>query len=257
MSDRHLSPAEVVQRLGVSIRALRLYERKGLLSPQRTAAGWRVYGPQQMVRLHQILALKGLGLALSRIGALLADGAGLDAVLAVQEKALALQAVQADRALAAVRKARASLSRTPTLSLDELTILIQETKMTTPMTDEDMKTVMAPLWAKHLTPEEIGALADKKHWSPDAGRQWTDLIADAERVMAKGDPASDEAAEIVRRWKTLQDAFTGGDPDLTQRTAAIWTDAFADPGVAPRLPISKAVWDFIGEASRILQASQD
>ena len=61
---RFLSPLETARRLGVSVKALRVYEDKGLVEPVRTQAGWRAYGPEQMARLHQILALKRLGLPL-------------------------------------------------------------------------------------------------------------------------------------------------------------------------------------------------
>ena len=63
--DRHLSPTETARRFGVSIKALRLYEQRGLLTPLRSEAGWRTYGPDQIGRLHQVLTLKGLGLPLA------------------------------------------------------------------------------------------------------------------------------------------------------------------------------------------------
>lgn len=53
---RHLSPAETAKRFGISIKALRLYEQLGLLKPP--GAAWRVYGPDQVARLHQILAVR-------------------------------------------------------------------------------------------------------------------------------------------------------------------------------------------------------
>ncbi len=68
MSERHFSPAEAARRLGVSVKALRVYESHGLVKPLRTAADWRTYGPNEIVRLHQIVALKRLGLSLARIG---------------------------------------------------------------------------------------------------------------------------------------------------------------------------------------------
>jgi len=49
---------------GVTIKALRHYERRGLLSPRRTAAGHRRYTLQDLRRLDEILALKSLGLPL-------------------------------------------------------------------------------------------------------------------------------------------------------------------------------------------------
>ena len=68
---RYLSPTEAAKRLGISVKALRLYEQRRLVAPLRTSADWRTYGPEQMARLHQILALKRMGLSLAHIGALL------------------------------------------------------------------------------------------------------------------------------------------------------------------------------------------
>jgi len=89
--DCHLSPAETAKRFGISIKALRLYERHGLLKPSRTSNGstgaaWRVYGSDQLARLHQILALKRLGLSLGQIGELLIGEDALDPILAVRNR---------------------------------------------------------------------------------------------------------------------------------------------------------------------------
>src|SRR3954469_3262976 len=89
-----LTPAETARRFGVTIKALRVYEARGLLTPLRESAGatraqWRAYGPQQLARLHQILALKRMGLSLGRIGEILAGPDTLAAVLALQADALA------------------------------------------------------------------------------------------------------------------------------------------------------------------------
>lgn len=67
---RFLSPADAARRLGVSPKALRLYERRGLVKPGRTAAGWRVYGPAEMARAAEIVSLRTLGLSLAQIGAI-------------------------------------------------------------------------------------------------------------------------------------------------------------------------------------------
>jgi DNA-binding transcriptional MerR regulator len=77
--DSHLSPAQTAKRFGISIKALRLYEQHGLLKPLRaangsTGAAWRVYGSDQLARLHQILALKRLGLSLEEAKALTTSG---------------------------------------------------------------------------------------------------------------------------------------------------------------------------------------
>ncbi|WP_237180210.1 MerR family transcriptional regulator [Rhodoplanes sp. Z2-YC6860] len=66
-SNRVLNPSEAARRLGVSTKALRLYEERGLIAPVRTAAGWRAYGPEQMTRAAEIVALRKLGLSLAQI----------------------------------------------------------------------------------------------------------------------------------------------------------------------------------------------
>jgi len=53
-----LNASEAARRLGVSVKALRLYEERGLVAPLRTAAGWRAYGPEEMVRLAELAALR-------------------------------------------------------------------------------------------------------------------------------------------------------------------------------------------------------
>ena len=88
-SAGYLSPSEAARRLGISVKALRLYERHGLLTPLRTATGWRVFGPSEMARAAEIADLRRLGLSLAEIGAALAgDGRGLAPVLAAHQSTL-------------------------------------------------------------------------------------------------------------------------------------------------------------------------
>jgi DNA-binding transcriptional MerR regulator len=75
-SARHLNPAEAARQLGVSAKALRLYEQHGLVAPDRTAAGWRAYGPEAMARAAEIVALRALGLSLAQVGRVLGGDPG-------------------------------------------------------------------------------------------------------------------------------------------------------------------------------------
>ena len=71
--ERWLGPGEAAAKLGVTVKALRVYEREGLVKPARTAGGWRAYGPAQIARIHMIIVMRELGLSLKTIGAWL-DG---------------------------------------------------------------------------------------------------------------------------------------------------------------------------------------
>ena len=131
---RFFSPAETAGRLKVSTKALRLYETLGLVKPVRTSTGWRTYGPEQMVRLHQVLALKSLGLPLKRVGELLGDRlAELDAVLLLQEAAFRSRMADDARRLELVVAVRRRLAGGETLSVDDLIHLTRETVMTDPI----------------------------------------------------------------------------------------------------------------------------
>jgi DNA-binding transcriptional MerR regulator len=84
-----MSASEAAARLGVSIKALRVYERCGLLAPPRTAAGYRVYHPEEMDRAARIVALRSLGLSLSQVARVLdGDPGSADAALAAHEQTL-------------------------------------------------------------------------------------------------------------------------------------------------------------------------
>ncbi|WP_339426692.1 MerR family transcriptional regulator [Pseudomonas proteolytica] len=58
---------EVVRRTGLTARALRFYEARGLVSPLRTQSGRRWFGPAELERVHRIVALKKAGLSLGDI----------------------------------------------------------------------------------------------------------------------------------------------------------------------------------------------
>lgn len=131
-----LEANECAARIGLSKRALRLYEERGLIRPRRTEKGWRLYGADEIARLHEILALKRLGLSLQRITTLLQGKAvDLAGILGIQHDLLAEQRKQAEQGLALVRAAQAKLAAGTSLTADELIGLAKEANMTENNTD--------------------------------------------------------------------------------------------------------------------------
>lgn len=57
----------------ISIKALHIYQERGLLQPEQVDrfTGYRYYTLQQLPRAHRIMALKGMGLSLDQIGMML------------------------------------------------------------------------------------------------------------------------------------------------------------------------------------------
>ena len=115
-STRFLNPSEAAKRLGVSTKALRLYEQRGLVTPMRTAAGWRVYGPNEMAVVGEIVALRDLGLSLGQIARVLGgDATVLESALSAHQSVLEGRLHQLTDVMERVRHLRADLAngRTP------------------------------------------------------------------------------------------------------------------------------------------------
>lgn len=120
-----VTAAEAAARLGVSAKALRLYEQRGLIQPVRTAAGWRTYGPDQMARAREIVALRHLGLGLAQVARVLGgEPAALELALAAHQERLAASIEATSSALARVRAMRAELAAGRAPELSELAELI-------------------------------------------------------------------------------------------------------------------------------------
>ena len=116
-----LTPADAARRLGVSVKALRLYEQRGLLLPGRTASGWRAYGPEEMARAADIVSLRALGLSLAQIARVLdGDPADLDAALAAHQLTLEARLGDLGATIARVRDLRARIANGGDFALSEL-----------------------------------------------------------------------------------------------------------------------------------------
>ncbi|HWF65325.1 MAG TPA: MerR family transcriptional regulator [Rhizomicrobium sp.] len=239
MSERYLSSAETAKRLGLTPKALRLYEARGLVTPTRSEVGWRSYGPAQIARLHQIIALKKLGLSLSDISDLLTgDTDKLNAVLALQERALARENQHLSHALVLVRAARKKLAHGSLLSIDDLIALALET---TPLT---------PLWEKHFTRTELDEIAGRI----DDEIIWHRLLEEVQLIADKGDPFTSEALDLGRRWLAQADHYVRGDKALLEKMQAFSVEAMADPEMRSALPLTPETYSFLGKIITRLKA---
>ncbi len=73
MEDDLLRIGEIAGFFGVSVKAIRLYEKKGIIKPVKVDAktGYRYYSPNQVQTLNALIELKSLGFSLSEIAKLL------------------------------------------------------------------------------------------------------------------------------------------------------------------------------------------
>ena len=250
MSDS-LPIDEVVRRTGLTSRALRFYEARGLISPLRTGSGRRWFGPEELERIHRIVALKKAGLSLGDIKRLFdRKPIELASLLSVQRQRLAEQADEIAAAINLVDTALARIGRGEPLDAATFCSLIRDGEKLMTEQEQAWKDVVD----RYYTPGEQAEWRERMAHAPEFSQeeylgQWRSLSSRIETALPL-DPASDEALGFVREWYALLEPFS------RQATQAMWEtttrmysdmqswEGKVDPG------FSKRVWDFISIATR-------
>lgn len=204
-----LKIGELARKTGLSIRALHHYDAIGLLSPsQRTATGARLYGRDDLVRLHRIEALKRLACSLPDIKATLdSKGSAPVDTLRAQIAALNAQALHAQRLSHHLQHLLDMIAAGgETAAADWLNIL-----------------EMMNMYQKHLNDDELSTFL-KPGLSTIQQRdvQWAQLVGEVSRSMQQALPTdSAEAQALAWRWMRLVIQMTSNDPALAAKLMAI------------------------------------
>ena len=233
-AGRWLGPGELARRLGVSIKTLRVYERAGLIVPGRREGGWRTYGPKDIARLHEVLALRSLGLSLAEVKAALdAPASSLRRTLDIQQRHLAAQIAAGQKRLAAINEARRRLDRDGGLGVDELLALSSAT-VAPPVSADQVEAIIHGHAQDHGNEDLDRFQRDLKARLAEAGidhaefeRALSSLVADASLAAQTGDPASEQGREIAERWTELIEPL-GARLTRTQRGLGEGVFTFAD-----------------------------
>lgn len=230
---------------GVTVRTLHHYDRLGLLKPNGyTASGYRLYGEQAFARLQQIVTLKFIGLSLKQIKILLAQHElDLPATLRLQRKLIEQQRVHLDAVLAVIERAERISASGVELDWAAFNGINEVINM-----QEDMS------WTDEFYSDEArAALAEKRRTiSPEevtrVQREWAELLPEVEAAAKKGvDPTSEQAKQLAARWRTLVEAFTGGNKAIQEGLNRMHANKANFPVSMPR-PYSDAAADFIQRA---------
>lgn len=211
---------ELARRTGLTVRTLHHWDAIGLLVPaRRIPSGHRLYDFDDLDRLQRILSLRQLGFSLDEIAGCLDRSdfsllAVLDLHVARLRERLEHERRLCDRLEAVARQLRAAEQ----VSTDDLLKTIEVTAM----------------FEQYYTPEQLEQLKQRREaLGPEGMAQgqndWAELMAEAHDAMKRGiDPASDEAQALGRRWQTLIEAFTGGDPGITASLRRVYEEAPAE-----------------------------
>ncbi len=165
-----LTAAECARRTGLTVRALRVYERRGLIKPARSGKGWRLYGPEELIRLNTIVALKDFGLTLAQIRkAFGASPPALAQILDMQLKVWSARELAAQHAITAILVALGRLQSDSPLSIDELCQLLRNSDM------NNLQSISRELINELITPEQ------ERAWMT----YWADRPAEAAEGRAR------------------------------------------------------------------------
>jgi DNA-binding transcriptional MerR regulator len=224
----------VARLAGVSVRTLRYYDEVGLLHPVWVDPrnGYRWYAPEQLHRLHRILALRDLGVHLAEIGLLISDDLSVEELrgILLLRRAEAHDRLAADTARLARVEARLHQLDEPAVSDYDVIVKTVDPEWVLAITEElvDVDAIgpaHARLWPRlhstldHLKVERIApSIAIERGAAPvrftaalpvppdvvyNQGGAETGELAGLDRAAATvihGDPDFDAGFEALRAW---------------------------------------------------------
>jgi DNA-binding transcriptional MerR regulator len=238
---------EVARATGLTPRALRFYEARGLVTPLRTAAGRRVYGPNELARLNAAVALKRAGFSLKKVGELLA-GCKMDLprLVAAQLAQIEAQATALAESRTLLLSVQSRIDRGEPIDVATICSLIRtgETIMDMagwkPMIDDYFEPGAQERFRAAM-PDRLDEETNSAMWSDLGGR-----IAAALPL----DPMSSQAQAFVDEWFALLKPFSDvATPEMWNGVARMYDDR-PNWKAQPEMGFGHEVWLFIRTATK-------
>jgi MerR family transcriptional regulator, thiopeptide resistance regulator len=221
---------------GVTPRALRYYDRLGLLRPGRSANGYRRYVEHDLQILQEIVALTFIGVPLKEIAGIRRRSKGPFAlVLRAQREALEAKRRAVTVAIDAVRAAEALMHSGAGVDADALRRIIEVMHMEQQQEDV-MATYTRMLKAKL---QHLQAMSDSERAA--LRQEWGVLIDEVTGALGE-DPAGPTAQRLLDRWSVLLARFTGASGAALEAAAASGLSILPPPTVREALWARRAEW---------------
>jgi DNA-binding transcriptional MerR regulator len=217
--DRVYRAHEFAKLAGVTVRALHHYDRIGVLKPQRSSSGYRIYCLGDLERLEQIAALRFLDIPLREIKALLeCNPLTLLESLRLQLRALTEKRERIDRAIHAIQEAeKLAQSNQPADAsairkiIEAIEVQPQEDFMKQYYTEQGW--VRRTLLRKQTSPQSREAYQ----------QNMKQLFLEVEAALDLH-PASETAQALARRWVLQAEEASGGDAEIRAGAIKAWKD---------------------------------
>jgi len=184
---------------GVSVRTLHHYDAIALLKPDsRSAAGYRLYGDEQLLRLQQILFFRELDMTLEEIRELL-DRPGFDQVAALEEhrRLLALRGERIARLVATVDRTIGRLKGETMLTDEELYEGFSREEIESMKLEAKSRWGVTPAWAE--SQKRVAAMSKERF--REVGAEGEAIDAALGDALAAGEAPSSPAVQALMRRK--------------------------------------------------------
>jgi DNA-binding transcriptional MerR regulator len=242
-----LKIGDVVARTGLTERAIRLYERQGLIKPDRSAAGQRLFGADALRALASVRILKRAGFSLAEIKTLLAAKVDAKTLVKAQIESVKAQAKTLQSSLTLLLGISRELEQGGTTDIDLLCRLVEageaceQDEGWRPIFDKYFSPARQRAWIKMQ--ERLRAQVD-----PQAHEQsWWAIAADIKGALPL-DPASRQAQALLDRWNELLKPFNSVASAQQKREARSFWLNVGDWGKDVNQPMTRDVVEFIKAA---------
>lgn len=243
--EQSIDIAEVARRTGLTARALRFYEARGLIKPLRSASGRRHYGPGELARVHAVIALKRAGFSIAAIAGMLSDRrADLGRLVAAQIAEVDARAAELAQTRSLLLTVQSRIDRGEPIDVATLCSLIRQGNVT--MEQEQWKAVSD----RYLSEEAKADFAQANAAMPGDFDQaaysakWADLTGRIQAALPM-DPQSAQAKAFYAEWQELLAPFTAmATPAMMQGVSKMY-DGIDQWKGEMQPPFSSDVWAFI------------
>jgi DNA-binding transcriptional MerR regulator len=221
---------------GVTPRALRHYDRLGLLQPGRSGNGYRRYVERDLQALQEIVALAFIGVPLKEIAGIRRRSKGpFDRVLCAQREALEAKRRTLTTAIEAVTAAEGLIRSGAGVDADAIRRIIEVMQMNEQ--HEDLMAMYGQRLKAKVQHLQAMSTADRAALRQD----WTALVEDVDAALGE-DPAGPAAQRLLERWSVLVARFTGAAGQALEAAADARLSVVPPPALREQLWARRAEW---------------
>lgn len=232
---------ELARQTGLSVRTLHYYDEIGLLEPShRSEAGHRLYTSGDVTRLQRIRSLRELGFTLEEIQECLdSPDFALPRVIQLHIAHLRKQIDLQQTLCKRLETIESRLSSADDISVEDLIQTIEVMSM------------VENLAGKFYTPEQLAEIKEcgqriGEERIREVEAEWPKLIAEVRAEMERGtNPASETVQALAKRWQSLVDEFTGGNPEIAASLNRMYQQ---EPAVREQAGVDPELFAYIGKA---------